>query len=133
MRHYLAGLGILIAAISSEASGAGPAALEAGSVWKNQRGSTMRITQLDQQTGAMSGNFVTAVGCGAGRERPLAGFFNQGALVFAVTFQECGSATAWTGTLNPAGDQITTLWHLARGGEAKWDSIIAGADQFTRQ
>ena len=133
MSHRSARLAITGLVALGSASPSLAADLKPGSAWKNQRGSTMRIATVDQQTGRLSGEFVTAVGCGAGKDRPLTGFVNHGAVVFVVTFQECGSATAWTGILNQAGDQIATLWHLARGGAAKWDSIIAGADQFTRQ
>ncbi|CEF49383.1 unnamed protein product [uncultured bacterium] len=46
--------------------------LQPGSIWKNDKGSTMTITNIDTATGIVSGTFVTGVGCGVGVARPLA-------------------------------------------------------------
>lgn len=112
---------------------AGAQTLAAGSVWKNENNSTMTLTSVDPTTGLIAGTFVTGVGCGVGKARPLSGFYNQGAITLTVNFQECNSATAWSGHLSAAGDQIVTLWYLAVSGVPAWDSILAGTDVFTRQ
>jgi uncharacterized membrane protein len=112
---------------------AGAQDLAAGSVWVNANNSTMTLTSVDPTTGLMTGTFVTGVGCGVGVVRPLSGFFNQGAITLTVNFQDCQSATSWTGQLSGTGNQIVTLWYLAVSGTPAWNSIIAGTDVFTRQ
>ncbi len=106
--------------------------LAAGSVWVNQLGSTMTINSFGAN-GLITGSYVTAVGCGAGTQRPLTGWYNGGATTFTVNFQECNSATSWTGNFGPQGISIVTLWQLAVSGEPTWESILAGADTFKPQ
>ncbi len=112
---------------------AGAQELAAGTVWVNENNSAMTLTSVDPTTGLMTGTFVTGVGCGVGVVRPLTGFYNQLAITFTVNFQECQSATSWSGQMNPTGNQIVTLWYLAVSGPPAWNSIIAGTDVFTRQ
>jgi len=112
---------------------AGAQTLAAGSVWKNENNSTMTLTSVDPTTGLLTGTFVTGVGCGQGKARPLTGFYNQGAITFTVNFEDCNSATAWSGQVTTAGNQIVTLWYLAVSGAPAWDSTLAGSDVFTLQ
>jgi len=55
-----------------------------------------------------------------------------------VNWEECGSVTAWNGSLDNPGDpkEITTLWLLTVGaspaGPANFKSTFAGSDSFTR-
>ncbi len=81
--------------------------------------------------GLISGTYVTAVGCGAGKVRPLRGWYNKDAITFTVNWQECNSLTSWTGNVALSGATIVTLWQLTVSGTPKWNSIIAGADTFT--
>ncbi len=112
---------------------AGAQELAAGTVWVNENNSAMTLTSVDPTTGLMTGTFVTGVGCGVGVEWPLSGFYNQGAITFTVNFQECQSATSWSGQISTAGNQIVSLWYLAMSGFPAWNSILAGTDVFTRQ
>jgi hypothetical protein len=112
---------------------AGAQDLAAGTAWVNENGSIMTLTNVDPTTGLMTGTFVTAVGCGVGKVRPLTGFYNQLAITFTVNFQECQSATSWSGQMNQASNRIVTLWYLAVSGPPAWNSILAGTDVFTRQ
>lgn len=112
---------------------AGAQELAAGTVWVNANNSTMTLTSVDPTTGLITGTFVTGVGCGVGVVRPLTGFYNQGAITLTVNFQDCQSATSWTGQLSATGNQIVTLWYLAVSGTPAWNSILAGTDVFTRQ
>ncbi len=112
---------------------AGAQELAAGTVWVNENNSTMTLTSVDPTTGLMTGTFETGVGCGVGVVRLLSGFYNQGAITMTVNFQECQSATSWTGQMNSTGTQIVTLWYLAVSGPPAWDSVLAGSDVFTRQ
>ncbi len=107
--------------------------LAAGSIWINQNNSKLLISSVDPNTGLMTGIFATGVGCGVGVQRPMTGFYNQGAMTFTVNFQECNSATSWSGQLSATGTQIMTLWYLASSGTPQWNSIIAGTDTFTLQ
>jgi hypothetical protein len=100
--------------------------------WANEHGSTMRIENLGK--GSLRGGFTTAVGCGVGVEQPLTGGYSGNAVSFVVSFgAACPSTTAWSGTLiagTPV--KIKSLWHLALGGVPSWNSIVAGADNFTQ-
>lgn len=132
MKDILLRIAALLLALSVPHA-AGAADLAAGTVWVNENNSTMTLTSMDPTTGLLSGTFVTGVGCGVGTVRPLSGFYNQGAITLTVNFQECNSATAWSGQLSSAGDQIVALWYLAVSGTPAWNSILAGTDVFTRQ
>lgn len=107
--------------------------LATGTVWVNQNKSTLTLASFDPNTGLLTGTFVTGVGCGVGTVRPMTGFYNQGAITFTVNFQECNSATSWSGQISTAGNQILSLWYLAVSGTPAWNSVLAGADVFTRQ
>ena len=131
LRRYLVAGAILIVSIVY----GGPAVaqqLTAGAtyVWVNELGSKM--TTSWGADGLISGTYVSAVGCGAGKVRPLSGWWNNAAMTFTVNWQECNSLTSWTG--NYAGPRtLTTLWQLTVSGPPQWNSIIAGADTFTLQ
>lgn len=103
------------------------------SVWRNELKSTM--TMDVDSSGKITGEYQTGVGCKPGKKQPLVGACNGYAITFSVNFKECGSTTAWTGTLAKASsgkpDVIRTLWHLGLGhNPPSWDSIVAGTDCF---
>ena len=130
LRKYLVAGAMLIASIVY----GGPAAaqqLTAGAtyVWVNELGSKM--TTSWGADGLISGTYVSAVGCGAGKVRPLTGWWNNSAMTFTVNWQECNSLTSWTG--NYAAQKLATLWLLTVSGPPQWNSIVAGADTFTLQ
>jgi len=109
---------------------AAPCELPAGVTWKNQLGSAALI-KVDA-AGNLSGTYTSAVGCGAGKPRPLVGNCNGYAVTFSVNWEECVSTTAWSGTVDKSGAQpkLTTLWHLVLAKKPAWDSIVSGTDTF---
>ena len=108
--------------------------------WRNRLGSTIRLTVDDQHR--LTGVFHTGVGGGA-REHafPVVGFAEGDALSFCVDFGALGSVAAWAGhhVTGERGEQLISLWHLARPVENPhheadvWASVLAGSDEFSRQ
>ena len=94
----------------------------------NQSGSTMSFTIKD--SGAIKGSYQSALGCGIGKLRPLVGWRNAKAIIFSVTFQECGSITSWVGQSEDL-SEIETIWTLVRGNES-WDMKLTGISNFKR-
>jgi hypothetical protein len=102
------------------------------SYWANERGSTIRIDNAGG--GKLSGRFTTAVGCGRGVAKPLAGFYNGNSVGFVVEFgRDCPSTTSWNGTFSSGTpNRLKTLWYLTSGGVPAWNSTNAGSDNFTQ-
>ena len=94
----------------------------------NQSGSTMQF-QIEK-SGAIIGRYVSALGCGIGKSRPLSGWRNGQAISFTVTFEECHSITTWIGNSEDL-SEIETIWILARGNES-WDMKLTGVSRFKR-
>ncbi len=130
LRTYLVAGAMLIASIVYGGPAVAQQAPAASSEWVNELGSTMTIQSVGVD-GLITGTYVTAVGCGAGKVRPLRGWYNKGAVTFTVNWQECNSLTSWTGNVASSVTTIVTLWQLTMSGIPKWNSIIAGADTFT--
>ena len=117
--------------------------------WVNQAGSVMTLEV--KEDGRLTGTYATALGCRPGVEQPLVGSCSGHGVTFSVLFVGCGSTTAWAGTVEVSaegpeasgngtgegeakeGPVIHTLWHLVRGGEPAWDSIVAGRSTFRLQ
>ena len=107
-------------------------------VWKNELGSTMT---LEQDGDELSGSYISSVsGNDDEADGTIKGWVNGEIVSFAVNWTKKASITTWIGHLVSEGgiDTIETLWSLATK-LAKpadptdlWDSIFAGADQFTR-
>ncbi len=111
----------------------------AGGTWKNRLGSVMELT-IDEH-GAVTGTFRTAVGAPhPSRTYHLVGYAHGESVAFCVDFNPHGSVAAWVGHhVNDAhGERLVTLYHLAtpvtspRSDADLWQSVIAGADEFTR-
>jgi hypothetical protein len=132
LRAYLVAGAMLIASIVYSGSAVAQPSLAAASVWVNELGSKMTIQTVGAD-GLITGTYVTAVGCGAGKIRPLRGWYDNGAITFTVNWQECNSLTSWTGNVAASGVAIVTLWQLTVSGPAQWNSITAGADTFKLQ
>ncbi len=132
LRTYLIAGTIMIVSLVQGWTVVAQEPLAASSVWVNELGSTMTIQTVGSD-GLITGTYVTAVGCGAGKVRPLRGWYNGGAITFTVNWQECSSLTSWTGNVSATSPTIETLWQLAVSGPPAWNSIIAGADRFTLQ
>lgn len=101
--------------------------LPSGKTWRNELKSEMTVRV--HPSGSLSGTYKTAVGCGAGKARPLVGFCNGYAVTFSVNWQECVSTTAWSGTYSNG--RLTTLWQLVLAKQPAWDSIVTGTDTFS--
>lgn len=128
----------------SQAARPEPCRLPRHGRWVNQAGSVMTLEVGED--GRLEGTYATALGCRPGVEQPLVGSCSGHAVTFSVLFVGCGSTTAWAGTVElpeasgeaagegePEGPVIHTLWHLVRGGEPAWDSIVAGRSTFRLQ
>lgn len=119
-------IGLMLHSISAVAT---DCKIPNGKTWVNELGSEM--TANINASGAISGTYTTAVGCGAGKPRPMSGFCNGYAVTFSVNWQECFSTTAWSGTYE--NEKITTLWQLVLAKKPSWDSIVTGTDTFSQK
>lgn len=108
--------------------------------WRNKLGSTMRL-EVDRQH-RITGVFHTGVGVdNLQAQFPVVGFAEGDALAFCVDFGGRSSVAAWAGhhVANEHGEQLISLWHLARPVKDPhqerdvWASLLAGSDEFTRQ
>lgn len=97
----------LLLALTSAAS-AQP--LPAGSVWQNQRGSELTVTESD--AAGFKGIFVNnAPGFQCqGAPIPMSGKPVGNGLFFTATFAACSSITVWRGKVS--GDSLPTRWQL---------------------
>ncbi len=104
----------------------------ASTYWVNERGSAVRFD--NQGKGKLAGAYVTAVGCGVGVARPIAGFYSGNSVAFSVDFgATCPSTAAWNGVLlTGSPTRVKTLWYLTSGGFPAWNSTTAGTDLFTQ-
>jgi len=93
----------------------------------NQSGSTMSFFI---NNGSIVGSYTSALGCGIGKQRPLVGWRNGSAIIFSVTFEDCGSVTSWVGHSKDL-VEIETIWTLVRGNES-WNMKLTGVSHFTR-
>lgn len=109
--------------------------------WTTNTTATVNIDQVDSKTGRIQGSYQPA----SLRERkfPLTGFVNAAtekgkdaghyavAVSFAVSFQEFGGITAWTGTCQVK-DGVPTLETedliVAPNADAAWAHVIANHD-----
>jgi hypothetical protein len=108
-------------------SGAGIAdQLTAPSLWKNQRGSELRITSVGNN-GSLRGtftNFDPNYQC-QGIPYPITGITTPGPTTFTVNFLKCRTVTKWSGTA--FGLSMPTQWVLRHNGQTQ-----TGSDFFFR-
>ncbi|MCP4341076.1 MAG: hypothetical protein GY799_19855 [Desulfobulbaceae bacterium] len=130
-KRYFRHIGIIITGLllHSSISIADDCKIPSGNAWTNELGSEMTVN-IDT-SGAITGTYSSAVGCGAGKPRPMAGFCNGYAVTFSVSWQECGATTAWNGTYGDG--TITTLWQFVSAKKPSWDSIMAGSNTFKQK
>lgn len=138
MKTYLKLVVLLFVAntgMAASPDAAAPTALQAGSGWTNQSGSTLYIDAVDP-TGRITGHYINrAAGYSCQNiSYPVTGWVYGTALTFTTiwesTTESCNSITAWTGFLNAQG-QIATLWQLVISGSTSTSQIIQGNDVFT--
>jgi hypothetical protein len=108
-------------------SGAGIAdQLTAPSLWKNQRGSELRITAVGTN-GSLRGtftNYASGFQC-QGIPYPIAGITTPGPTTFTVNFVKCRTVTTWKGSASVFG--MPTEWVLRHNGQTQ-----TGSDFFFR-
>jgi hypothetical protein len=71
-------------------------------IYKNTRGSTLKLRMNPDNT--LSGIFTTAVASkecpqAIGTDKPLLGYVANNAIVFSVSYPECGSIVGFTGNI----------------------------------
>ncbi|HLI99461.1 MAG TPA: avidin/streptavidin family protein [Bradyrhizobium sp.] len=108
-------------------SGAGFAdPLTAPSLWRNQRGSELRITAVGNN-GSLRGtftNYAPGYQC-QGIPYPIVGTTSPGPTTFTVNFVQCRTVTKWNGTASGFG--MPTEWVLYYNGQTQ-----TGSDFFFR-
>lgn len=111
--------------------------------WQNQLGSTLVLTEVDDETGFIKGHYTSPVGTD-GEAYPLVGWINSKppedgkhqvkvVITFSVRWGEYGSVTSWAGTYEERDGipTITTMWLLARPtADASYSHIMNGSDVF---
>jgi len=113
MKRFLLAIGLL-----SGFSATGMAdGLTAPSLWKNQRGSELRITSVtgSQLHGTFT-NFDPNFQC-RGIPYPISGYTTGGPTQFTVNFVKCGTVTTWSGSAQPFG--YSAGWVLRYKGRAE--------------
>jgi hypothetical protein len=106
--------------------------LPSGSLWQNQRGSTLEVFFADP-SGPFQGMFTNqAPGFQCkGIPYPVTGTARNAAAVFAVTFVQCTSHTTWYGTV--IGNTMRTNWTLIYFPPSGPPRTLQGIDVFTRR
>jgi len=97
----------------------------------------LRVTSVDQQSGALAGSFAPAVvsqGCtGANLAHPIVGWFDpvHQVITFSVHYAEngCNSVVTWYGHFDPSSRHIVTLWARAAGDKGM--AVTTGAADFS--
>jgi hypothetical protein len=121
MKRFLLVVGLLLGF-----SGTGIAdSLQAPSLWKNQRGSELRVTSV--RNGRFTGtftNFDPNYKC-VGIPYPVTGITSGGPTMFTVNFVKCNTVTKWSG--NALGLGMSTQWVLRYAGQTQ-----TGFDIFFR-
>jgi hypothetical protein len=106
-------------------------ALPSGSLWQNQRGSTLEVYFVDP-AGSFQGTFTNqAAGFQCkGIPYQALGTVKNAAVVFSVTFVQCTSQTTWYGVVN--GNKMRTNWILVYFPPSGPPQTLRGTDVFTR-
>lgn len=129
--------GVLIAVLavtfSTLACASDAEKIQAVSAWKNQRGSTLYIDNIEP-TGQLYGRFINrAPGFRCQNiPYPVVGWVYGTAITFTVIWkgiESCNSITAWTGFVHQG--KMQTLWQLVSSGSTNTSQIMQGADTFT--
>jgi hypothetical protein len=121
--------------MGSSAASHSQSTLASGSSWVNELGSILTINNI-ASNGQMTGTYVTKVGCSAGTQQPMIGWYYSGssgggAITFSVYWNGCGSVTSWSGQYNTSNGTFKALWYLTLAGQPVWNGVNAGSDTFT--
>ena len=111
--------------------------------WTNQIGSTLSVSSVNPQTGALAGTYQSPSGT-AGQKFAVTGWVNNApaqpngdnasVISFSVQWGRYGTITSWTGSCKDEKGvpTIRTLWHLATPNSSfSWDHIVSNSDVFT--
>jgi hypothetical protein len=99
--------------------------------WRNQYGSTVRITSEDH--GRVSGSFRTAIESSPyyGFDVPLTGVHSGSAIAFVSGLGDDGnSVVSYTGKLQNG--VMESLWFVVSGEQDWWKAITTNHDSFER-
>jgi hypothetical protein len=126
--------GLLLLALGGAAAAA---PIEAGTIWRNDRGSTLVIRSIDAD-GRLAGDYVNAAPgfpC-QGTPFPVIGWLAGEKIVFSVRWknasEDCGSLTTWAGFI--ADGVLVTEWSLVRTDpQSGKGMVLHGASRFTRE
>lgn len=128
----LATLFVVALAISQAHGQVGP-----GSVWENNRGSTLKITKVDAN-GRFEGEYINkAAGFGCkGTPFAVIGWMNNNTIGWTVNWKNasdnCKSVTSWSGAiLSPT--YIETIWSLGYTSTKYGPRVMTGSDYFTKK
>ena len=115
--------------------------------WKNQLGSTLKITKINVKTGEISGSYTSPSGT-TGEWFPLIGWVNERpakdtsvhhaiSVSFSVRWGQYGSITSWNGVYYiPKKTNVPTIigdWLLSRSNaDFEWGHVNVGQDRFTQ-
>ncbi|RLV61684.1 hypothetical protein D5018_00780 [Parashewanella curva] len=101
--------------------------------WKNERGSTLTITQTENDD--FIGTFITAVAdtksC-IGYPIPFKGSSNGNALAISMSLKDCGSPTtiAMVGNVSKDNKTLDTIYLVQNKGLDSWKARITGHDLY---
>ena len=127
-------IGMLVIGICAWANVATAQVLPSYSIWQNQRGSIMKVFDVNPSNGAFNGVYINNAAGFQCRGTPYAlngRAIATGALSFKVvwknSWQDCHSETTWYGRVR--GQTINTDWVLKNDG----GGTLRGSDRFQRQ
>ncbi|WP_133407674.1 avidin/streptavidin family protein [Parashewanella tropica] len=103
--------------------------------WKNEHGSTLTITQTENDD--FTGTFKTAVAdtksC-IGYPIPFKGSSNGNALAISMSLEDCGSPTtiAMVGSVGKENKTLDTIYLVQSNGVDTWKARVTGHDLYQK-
>ena len=126
-----------IAGLFAAGLAASAQSLQPNTVWRNERGSELRISSIDPD-GPLRGSYInraTGYRC-QNTPYPVVGWVSGDKIAFAVRWTspeaDCGSITSWTGYLSEG--RLVTSWDLVRASAQDGKpQVLHGADVFSAE
>lgn len=134
---YILGLASFIVCLNLYAADAGKTIN-----FKNQRGSTLSLTWVEDKNnaGSINGTFTTNVSrCkeDIGKPQPVLGYYTGNAVAITINYPNCASVVVMTGVLSQDKTELNMQWivnrHVNDPVNENWDSFIIGMDNFKKQ
>jgi hypothetical protein len=133
MKRIVSAIAIAMVAGAASLPAQAQTKLTAGMSWVNELGSVLTINSVGAN-GLLTGTYVTAAGCSAGKPQPMTGWFYAGAsgssITFSVYWSGCNSLTSWSGQYNNSDGHFAALWYLTLASATAWNGTNAGSDTF---